>query len=318
MCHWLAFQSIEPVPLADLLLRPSNSLRQQASDAASFTPGLPPNPARNDPINPDGHGFGYYVADAAAPIVYRSPLPAWTDPGLAQHADGKASGLLLAHVRAASPGLPVLVECCHPFRFGRMLFMQNGGISGFKPGEALQAALRKEMDPDVLAWVGDLSSDTAHVFAIFLTVLRRRGGRPGEAGNSPTLLAAALREAVREIGRIQAASGLPRDQLGSSFNLCLSDGNCIVATRDRSGFGAGNGARAGELPEAPSLYFAHGTKMWFDDEAGDLRLQHDGGHATIAVVSSEPIVMGDSQGFSEWGFEVVDNDSMMIVDLYDD
>ncbi|KAI9003498.1 hypothetical protein DFJ74DRAFT_599167, partial [Hyaloraphidium curvatum] len=285
MCRLLAFQSVEPVPLADLLLRPSNSLRQQASDAVCFTPWLPPNPARNRAVNPDGHGFGYY-AGGAPPTVYRSPLPAWTDPGLEPAVGDASTAMLLAHVRAASPGLPKFApDCCQPFRFGRMLFTENGGIGGFKPGGELQAALQKEMDPDVLAWLGNSVSDTAHVFAIFLTVLRRRGGRPGEACNPPALLAAALREAVRWIGLIQLASDLPREKLASSFNLCLADGACILATRGRCAFGP----EGFELQEAPSLYFAHGTRVWFDEGAGDLRLKHDGGRAKVAVVSSEPL-----------------------------
>ncbi len=43
-----------------------------------------------------------------------------------------SSPLIFAHVRAASLGLGVADQNCHPFSFGRFLFMHNGGVSDFK------------------------------------------------------------------------------------------------------------------------------------------------------------------------------------------
>jgi glutamine amidotransferase len=52
------------------------------------------------------------------------------------------STTILAHVRAASPGLPVLEVNCHPFRMGRLTFMHNGGIAGFgRIKRAIQASV---------------------------------------------------------------------------------------------------------------------------------------------------------------------------------
>ena len=43
----------------------------------------------------------------------------------------RRSGVILAHVRAAGPGMGVCHCSCHPFEFGRFLFMHNGQVAGF-------------------------------------------------------------------------------------------------------------------------------------------------------------------------------------------
>lgn len=41
------------------------------------------------------------------------------------------SPLAFAHVRAAYPGMPVSEQNCHPFMWGRYLWMHNGVVGGF-------------------------------------------------------------------------------------------------------------------------------------------------------------------------------------------
>ena len=41
------------------------------------------------------------------------------------------SPVIFAHVRAAYPGMPVSEQNCHPFQFGRYLWMHNGVVGGF-------------------------------------------------------------------------------------------------------------------------------------------------------------------------------------------
>jgi predicted glutamine amidotransferase len=41
------------------------------------------------------------------------------------------SPLIFAHVRAAYPGMPVSEQNCHPFAWGRYLWMHNGVVGGF-------------------------------------------------------------------------------------------------------------------------------------------------------------------------------------------
>lgn len=41
------------------------------------------------------------------------------------------SPLIFAHVRAAYPGMPVSEQNCHPFQWGRYMWMHNGVVAGF-------------------------------------------------------------------------------------------------------------------------------------------------------------------------------------------
>ena len=52
------------------------------------------------------------------------------------------SPLVFAHVRAAYPGMPVSEQNCHPFQWGRYMWMHNGVVGGFmKIRRALLASL---------------------------------------------------------------------------------------------------------------------------------------------------------------------------------
>lgn len=39
--------------------------------------------------------------------------------------------MIFAHVRAAYPGMPVSEQNCHPFQWGRYMWMHNGVVGGF-------------------------------------------------------------------------------------------------------------------------------------------------------------------------------------------
>lgn len=56
------------------------------------------------------------------------------------------SPLIFAHVRAAYPGMLVSEANCHPFQFGRFLWMHNGGIGKFP---AVARALRESLRDDL-------------------------------------------------------------------------------------------------------------------------------------------------------------------------
>lgn len=317
MCRWLVFTSAEdhPVALADVLLRPSNSLSQQASDAVSFTPGIAPNPARNHGINKDGHGFGWYPPKPwdLVPIVYRSVKPSWLDDQYQAAVGETKVSTFLGHVRASNPNLPVILECCHPFRYKTMLWQHNGSIGGFAPGGDLQKAILERIgDPEIRGWINS-PSDTQHAFALFLALLKERGGKPGEKGNKASLLADTLQETINVIMRLQDLVKTPDEDRPSSFNFCVTDGTVVIATRERTAWGLGQ-KDGDELPPAPSLYIARGTGVVYDEESKDIKMRHDGGQARMVLISSEPIIMGDSPTFETFGFEVIANDSMVILE----
>jgi len=125
MCRWLAYTGA-PVFLEDLIFRPERSLIDQSlhADYSEIT------------TNGDGFGVGWY-GQREFPGLYRSVRPAWNDRNLIDLSAQIASPLFLAHVRATT-GTDVQRSNCHPFRFGRWLFMHNGGVQEF-------ARVRREM-----------------------------------------------------------------------------------------------------------------------------------------------------------------------------
>jgi predicted glutamine amidotransferase len=119
MCRWLAYSG-SPLNVEDLLYRPANSLIDQSLHSHLGA----------ETTNGDGFGIGWYGAVGDTPGVYRSIEPAWNDRNLRDLAAHIRSGLVLAHVRAAI-GSAVQQTNCHPFRYGRWLFMHNGFLGDF-------------------------------------------------------------------------------------------------------------------------------------------------------------------------------------------
>lgn len=66
------------------------------------------------------------------PCVFTSILPAWNNLNLIRLTEKIRSELVFAHVRAASPGFPISETNCHPWSFGKFLWMHNGYIAQFQ------------------------------------------------------------------------------------------------------------------------------------------------------------------------------------------
>jgi predicted glutamine amidotransferase len=77
-------------------------------------------------IHADGWGLAHVAGDEIE--VHRSTTRASTDPAFHEVATEVATRAGLAHLRWASPGLPVELCNAHPFRYGRAAFAHNGGI----------------------------------------------------------------------------------------------------------------------------------------------------------------------------------------------
>jgi predicted glutamine amidotransferase len=87
-------------------------------------------------IHADGWGLAYEAGDRLE--VERSTTNASSDPAFNAVATDVASRAGLAHLRWASPGLPVEPCNAHPFRSGDTAFAHNGGIYPFdRVGELL-------------------------------------------------------------------------------------------------------------------------------------------------------------------------------------
>ncbi len=200
MCRFLAYAG-PPIFLETLLIQPAGSLVAQSIAARE---------ARTA-VNGDGCGLGWY-GEREEPGLYRGILPAWSDANLNSLCQQIRSSLFLAHVRAATSG-EVSTANCHPFAYGRHLFMHNGQIPSYE-------ALRRRVDaliPDDLYRHRKGTSDSE---ALFLAALGRGLGR------DPARAFAAV---IAEVSLLMAAGGVAREPL--RFASVHSDGTVLHAFR---------------------------------------------------------------------------------------
>jgi glutamine amidotransferase len=109
-----------PIRPAELLYETEHSLIHQSRHSRFYADGY----------NPDGLGLGWYGSQRL-PGIYRNTSPAWADENLREICAHVESGLFLAHIRAAT-GAPVQQTNCHPFRYGRWLFVHNGFLDQYE------------------------------------------------------------------------------------------------------------------------------------------------------------------------------------------
>jgi predicted glutamine amidotransferase len=179
MCRWMAYLG-EPILAHDLLFRPQHSIIDQSLHAqlTGFT------------TNGDGFGIGWYGngdGNGATPVVFKSTHPAWNDENLREVATVIRTPLLFAHVRASS-GTPVQRSNCHPFRYGKWLWMHNGSLAGFhEVKHDLLTAVDASLFPDI-----EGSTDTEALFYLALTF--------GLADDPPAAVARAV-GFVEDVGR---------------------------------------------------------------------------------------------------------------------
>jgi glutamine amidotransferase len=158
-------------------------------------------------INADGFGVGWYSAPTdALPTRYRSDRPLWTDQSFAALAPVTRSGAVLAAIRSATVGMPVVSTASAPFGEGRWLFSHNGVVAGWPASVAELARPLPVVDLLTL----DAPTDSALLWALVRHQLR--------AGMPPT---SALARVVSEVAA--AAQG-------SKLNLLLTDGVRVYAT----------------------------------------------------------------------------------------
>jgi glutamine amidotransferase len=197
MCRHLVYLG-PPRLLVDVVLTPPTGLLRQSY--------LPRDMRGAGNVNVDGFGVGWYPSPGAGPVRYRSGRPLWADESFEQIAGVTSAGAVLAAVRSASEGMPVVHTACAPFTDGRWLFSHNGSITRWPDSVAELASSLPVTDLLTL----DAATDSALLWA----VVRRRlsaGADPGET----------LAWLVAEV-----AATAP----GSRLNLLLTDGTTVYAT----------------------------------------------------------------------------------------
>jgi predicted glutamine amidotransferase len=154
MCRWLAYSG-SPILLEELLYKPEHSLIDQSLHARLGV----------ETTNGDGFGVGWYDANTDTPAVFRSIEPAWNDRNLREVACHVESPLFLAHIRA-STGTPVQQTNCHPFRYGRWLWVHNGLVRDFVH---LKRELVLAVDESLYSFI-EGSTDSELLFYLALTL----------------------------------------------------------------------------------------------------------------------------------------------------
>jgi glutamine amidotransferase len=204
VCRHIAYVG-DPVRLADLLLTPPHSLLRQSWAPRDMRGG--------GTVNADGYGIGWYGAtersdqpNTVEPVRLRRASPMWTDTALPGLASSVTSGGVLAAVRSATVGMPVVETACAPFAEGPWLFSHNGLVRGWPSSVATLASRLPVTDL--------LTMDAPTDAALLWTLLRARLA----AGEKPPDAVASL---VTEV-----AEAAPNSRL----NLLLTDGSMIVGT----------------------------------------------------------------------------------------
>jgi glutamine amidotransferase len=197
VCRHLAYLGPSRA-LEDLLLTPPHALLRQSYAPRDMRGG--------GTINADGYGVGWYPDAAKEPVRHRRTCPMWADEGLPSLARHTAAGAVVAAVRSATLGMPVIETAVAPFASGPWLFSHNGRLPGWPVSVEPLAATLPVRDLMTL----DAPTDSALLWAL----LRHRL----EAGEEPVEAVAGL---TREVVRL-----VPDARL----NLLLCDGTQVVAT----------------------------------------------------------------------------------------
>ncbi|MDP7033863.1 MAG: class II glutamine amidotransferase [Planctomycetota bacterium] len=253
MCRFVAYLG-PTIRLDRLVTLPVHSLIHQSYESQE----------RSEPLNGDGFGVGWYVpALDSVPATFRSITPAWNNPNLIDLARVTESPCIFAHIRAASPGLPVTETNCHPFRSESLLFMHNGSIPGFS--EVRRKLLSGLSDRAFKGIVG--TTDSEVLFALF-----RDRFAPSSGGESLESMAEALRETISYTVEVVRRVGVDR---ACQLNLAVTDGVRAVVSR------------FSDRPQvSPNSLYLHAGKRYVYEEGRCRMLEADIDESTV-LVSSE-------------------------------
>ncbi|MGD8320009.1 MAG: class II glutamine amidotransferase [Gemmatimonadota bacterium] len=238
MCRFTLYLG-PSVGLSTLLTEPKHSLIHQSYHSEE----------RSEPLNGDGFGIGWYAPRLTSePALFHQITPAWNSRNLFSMAKVITSPCVMAHIRAASPGSEVNLANCHPFGYGGYLLMHNGHVGSFrKIRRKLLAGLTDEAFDVVRG-----STDTEHLFAVFVDEVIRNGcpvdpgGSEASTGSGARELAARLVASIHRVLALVHAEG--EDHPPSFLNVAVSDGRHAAVCRFTDH----------PTERAESLYFLHG------------------------------------------------------------
>lgn len=217
MCRFTLYLG-PSIRLSTLLIEPAHSLIHQSFRAAE----------REEPLNGDGFGLGWYSPRLSIePAVFHSVSPAWNNRNLRSIARVVASPCVLAHVRAATEGSEVHESNCHPFNFGRHLLMHNGSIGAFN---RVRRRLVTDLSDEAYSVIRG-STDTEHLFAVFVDELLKRGDSVDQAFDRPGGAARLAEHLAATLARVLAVVNAVDPGAPCFLNVAVSDGVHAAVSR---------------------------------------------------------------------------------------
>jgi len=298
------------IVIGDIIIKPKHGITQQVHDR--FIPRLeknvkqhPLNPdldldegdiidyLRNAKFNLDGFGIGWYVDNFDEPCLYTSIYPACNDHNLISLANKLKSDCVFAHIRAASPGSRITTTNCHPFQFGKILFMHNGSVARFP---LIKQDFIKLLPREWFVQVQG-TTDSELAGALFCNLLPKNTNNNYTIEEFKQTMINLIKLLISTIREFETKLNLPHQP--SSLNFAVTDGTLSIVTRYRD--------HPDENP--PSLYFT--LLEHFEIKNGDefhmKKATEWSNNSTGLVVCSEPLTFD----MNEW--EKVPKNSIICV-----
>ncbi|MFZ2907346.1 MAG: class II glutamine amidotransferase [Cyclobacteriaceae bacterium] len=223
---------------------------------------------REEPLNGDGFGIGYYVPIHHEPVTFVSINPAWNNRNLRNLSPKVSTSCLVAHVRAASVG-DVSESNCHPFQYNEILCLHNGGIENFSK---IKRKLREGLSEEMYNWIKG-QTDSEHIFAYLLSYLLRHHKVVNEEA-----VMDAFENTYRHLNDLMKEAGITEP---AYLNMVVTNGRFIVATR-----------YVNSPNEEPlTLYHSEGARYVVENGVTRMTAPQDDDQAVLVVsekLSSDP------------------------------
>jgi len=326
---------VEPILLSDILITPYHAVCKQIADKYphyilphydQYPIGTPVNPVarlmgiRNAVLSKDGIGVSWYT-DAAShsstkiigprPVQYRVPGLPINDYNFISLCQNTETRALFAHVHPKDEDTENPANT-QPFVFGRHTFMHSGCIASF---EKIKQLVCKKLHLDAFFNIQG-TTDSEHLAALYMTNLTQiRGGGQSTWQESYPLqeMVDAVTKTVCDIMTLQLQALGKEDMTPSDFNICITDGEKLVAIRFRND----------DTEEPRYLYWSNSVGPDLNHkferprrDAADVRdtVNHDAmvdrdvRKAKYVIVSSQPVT------FHEKGWRLVGKNCGLAVD----
>lgn len=240
-----------PIIIDKLLYQPKNSLINQSISAKEI----------EEPLNGDGFGIGWYVADVNyEPVTFVSINPAWSNRNLRNLAPKIRTECFIAHVRAASVG-EVSESNCHPFQYKNLLMMHNGGVENFS---TIKRQIREPLNDEFYNWIKG-QTDSEHIFALLLHYLFE--------ANSTITPEAVVDAFVKTFEFLNKLMIKHKIQEAAYLNMVVTNGLFVVGTRYVS-----------DPKEEPlTLYHSEATHYAVENGVGQMTSANDKDKAILVV-----------------------------------